>query len=44
MAIGLSSAQAESSIRFSLGAQNTFEEVDRVLQILETYFKAKGVL
>ena len=34
MAIGLSADQARSSIRFSLGAQNTESQVDAVLQAL----------
>ena len=34
MAIGLTKAQAESSIRFSFGKYNTLEEIDYILEIL----------
>lgn len=41
-AMGLTSAAAQASIRFSLGRYNTVEEVDRVLELL-TEIVASGV-
>ena len=34
LALGLSPAQAREALRFSLGAENTVEEVDRVAALL----------
>jgi cysteine desulfurase len=36
-AMGFSNERAKSSVRFSFGAENTFEEVDRVVSLLQTF-------
>jgi cysteine sulfinate desulfinase/cysteine desulfurase-like protein len=35
MAVGLSKQQAKSSLRFSLGAENTIEQVDALVDAVE---------